>query len=213
MSASFSSTASSAAVKTSPRSRKALEPEYSSLLVDLPNHGDLDWTDEFNDVDMADSIAAMIAEATSPRYQPVHLVGHSLGGKTAMVVARVILNSSTVSSSSTSPRLQADDIAVFKHLLSSLAELDLDQFDSGLRPTIAAGEYQPEDTIKGDFCSENLPPPPAGYAWQPYLTLLHSSLPKIGDFPDTGEVTFIPGPVLWIAGEKSDYVSRATICP
>ena len=66
---------------------KALEPEFSSLLVDLPNHGDSDWTDEFSYVDMADSVAAMIAEVTAPEDLPVHLVGHSLGGKVAMVLA------------------------------------------------------------------------------------------------------------------------------
>ncbi|MDN5635455.1 MAG: alpha/beta hydrolase, partial [Brevibacterium sp.] len=47
----------------------------------------------------------------------------------------------------------------------------------------------------------------AGYAWQPNLTLLHESLPTIGDFPDMGEASF-DGPVLWMAGENSDYVSR-----
>ncbi|MDN5609303.1 MAG: alpha/beta fold hydrolase, partial [Brevibacterium sp.] len=41
---------------------KALEPDYSSLLVDLPNHGDSEWTEDFSYVDMADSVAAMIAE-------------------------------------------------------------------------------------------------------------------------------------------------------
>ena len=185
---------------------KALEPEFSSLLVDLPNHGDSDWTDEFSYVDMADSVAAMIAEVTAPEDLPVHLVGHSLGGKVAMVLAlrhpELIASLVVVDIAPTA----GGSLGVFEHLLSSLAQLDLDQFDSRTAANDALQEKIPEDTIRG-FLLQNLRTTSAGYAWQPNLTLLHASLPAIGDFPDMGEATY-PGQVLWIAGETSDYVSR-----
>lgn len=185
---------------------KALEADYSSLLVDLPNHGDSAWTDEFDYVDMADSIAATIAEVTEPDDQPVHLVGHSLGGKTAMVVAlrhpELIDRLVVVDIAPTA----GGDIGVFNHLLSSLAELDLDQIESRTAADEALQEKIPSPAIRG-FLLQNLRTTSAGYSWQPNLTLLHSSLPKIGDFPETGEATF-DNPVLWMAGEESDYVSR-----
>ncbi|MGO2616518.1 alpha/beta fold hydrolase [Brevibacterium aurantiacum] len=185
---------------------KALEPDYSSLLVDLPNHGDSEWTEDFSYVDMADSVAAMIAEMTAPDDLPVHLVGHSLGGKVAMVLA--LRHPELID------RLVVVDIAptaggslgVFEHLLSSLAEVDLDDIESRTGANEALQAKIPEDTIRG-FLLQNLRTTSAGYAWQPNLTLLHESLPTIGDFPDMGEASF-DGPVLWMAGENSDYVSR-----
>ncbi|SMX68835.1 Pimeloyl-ACP methyl ester carboxylesterase [Brevibacterium sp. 239c] len=185
---------------------KALEPDYSSLLVDLPNHGDSDWTEDFSYVDMADSIAAKIAEVTDPDDLPVRLVGHSLGGKVAMVLAlrhpQLIDRLVVVDIAPTA----GGSLGVFEHLLSSLAELDLHQIESRTAANDALQEKIPEDTIRG-FLLQNLRTTSAGYAWQPNLTLLHESLPEIGDFPDMGEATF-DGPVLWIAGERSDYVSR-----
>lgn len=185
---------------------KTLEPDYSSLLVDLPNHGDSAWTEEFSYVDMADSVAEMIAEVTDPDDLPVHLVGHSLGGKVAMILAlrhpKLIDRLVVVDIAPTA----GGSLGVFEHLLSSLAELDLDEIDSRTAADEALREKIPEDTIRG-FLLQNLRTTSAGYAWQPNLTLLHESLPAIGDFPEMGEATF-GNPVLWIAGENSDYVSR-----
>ncbi|WP_166971184.1 alpha/beta fold hydrolase [Brevibacterium atlanticum] len=185
---------------------KAIEPEFSSLLIDLPNHGDSDWTETFDYVDLADAVAAHIAEVTEANDQPVHLVGHSLGGKVAMVLA--LRHPELID------RLVVVDIGpnaggstgVFNHLLSSLAALDLYQVESRTDADAALREPIPEDAVRG-FLLQNLRPTSAGYAWQPNLTLLHSSLDVIGDFPDTGDAVF-DHPVLWVAGEKSDYVSR-----
>ncbi|WP_210605219.1 alpha/beta fold hydrolase [Brevibacterium oceani] len=185
---------------------KAIEPEFSSLLVDLPNHGDSEWTETFDYVDLADAVAAHIAEATETDDQPVHLVGHSLGGKVAMILA--LRHPELVD------RLVVVDIGpnaggstgVFDHLLSSLAALDLNRVESRADADAALREPIPEDAVRG-FLLQNLRPTSAGYAWQPNLTLLHSNLDIIGDFPDTGDAVF-DHPVLWVAGERSDYVSR-----
>lgn len=185
---------------------KAIEPEFSSLLVDLPNHGDSEWTETFDYVELADAVAAHIAEATETDDQPVHLVGHSLGGKVAMILA--LRHPELVD------RLVVVDIGpnaggstgVFDHLLSSLAALDLNRVESRADADAALREPIPEDAVRG-FLLQNLRPTSAGYVWQPNLTLLHSSLDIIGHFPDTGDAVF-DHPVLWVAGERSDYVSR-----
>ena len=54
-----------------------------SLLVDLPDHGRSPWTAQFSYEDYARRVAATLA-AAGPGERWV-LVGHSLGGKTAMV--------------------------------------------------------------------------------------------------------------------------------
>lgn len=185
---------------------KTLAPEYSSLLVDLPNHGDSQWTETFSYVNMADSVAAAIAEVTDPDDLPVHVVGHSMGGKVAMVLAlrhpELIDRLVVVDIGPTA----GGSMGVFDHLLSSLVDLDLDQIDSRTAADQALQEKIPDPTVRG-FLLQNLRATSAGYAWQPNLALLHASLPAIGDFPDVGEATF-GRPVLWVAGEKSDYVSR-----
>ncbi|MGO1311609.1 MAG: alpha/beta fold hydrolase [Brevibacterium sp.] len=185
---------------------KALEPEYSSLLIDLPDHGDSEWTEEFSYIGIADSVAEKIAEVTAPDDLPVHLVGHSLGGKVAMVLA--LRHPELID------RLVVVDIApqaggslgVFEHLLSSLKALDLDEITNRSEADRALQGPIPEDTIRG-FLLQNLRPTSAGYAWQPNLDLLYRSLPAIGDFPDMDGHSF-DHPVLWVAGERSDYVSR-----
>lgn len=188
------------------RIAKALEPEFSSLLVDLPNHGDSEWTEAFDYIDLADTVAAHIAEVTEADQQPVHLVGHSMGGKIAMVLA--------LRRPELIDRLVVVDIGpnaggsigIFDHLLSSLKGLDLDRVESRTDADAALREPIPEDAIRG-FLLQNLRPTADGYAWQPNLELLHSSLGTIGDFPDMGGSRF-DRPVLWVAGERSDYVSR-----
>lgn len=188
---------------------KALEPEYSSLLVDLPNHGDSEWTENFSYIDTADAVAAHITEVTGPDELPVHLVGHSLGGKVAMVLA--LRHPELID------RLVVVDIApttggsmgVFEHLLSSLAGLDLDEVKSRGDADSALSQPIPEDTVRG-FLLQNLRLTSTGYEWQPNLRLLHESLEQIGSFPDMGDAEFVH-PVLWVAGEKSDYVDRADL--
>ena len=36
---------------------KGLQPEFRSLLVDLPNHGQSDWTEELDYLQLADQVA------------------------------------------------------------------------------------------------------------------------------------------------------------
>src|SRR5438128_11333920 len=61
---------------------KALSEEHRVLLVDLPQHGRSDWSEHFDYLEVADQVGALL----SPE-DPVTLVGHSLGGKVAMVLA------------------------------------------------------------------------------------------------------------------------------
>lgn len=196
---------------------KALTPEFSSLLVDLPNHGDSAWTEDFSYVDIADAVAAHIAEVTAPEERPVHLVGHSLGGKVAMVLAlrhpelvdRLVVVDIAPSG--------GGDVGTFNHLLSSLAELDLGAVVSRTEADQALQASIPDPVVRG-FLLQNLRPSPDGYAWQPNLTLLRASLPTIGGFPDATELTSRAGgsatfdrPVLWMAGAESDYIDRAQL--
>jgi len=181
---------------------KALVPDLRSVLVDLPNHGRSDWL-ETTDYDV---VADAVADVVRDRYageEPVHLVGHSMGGKVAMVLA--LRHPELVD------RLVVADIAPevsegageFEHLLDSLAALDLPAIERRADADLALAEGIDDERVRG-FLLQNLRSGPDGFTWQANLDLLRAELSTIGDFPDIRS-TF-DHPVLWVAGEHSDYI-------
>lgn len=181
---------------------KALQPQVRSILVDLPNHGRSRWTDEVDLVAMADEVAATLREHAET---PVHLVGHSLGGKVAMLLA--LRHPDLVD------RLVVVDIAPvpshtvgqFEHLLGALATVDLATLGSRGDADTQLAELIPNATVRA-FLLQNLHRDGDGWAWRANLTLLHAQLDRIGGFPAVGPSTF-DGPVLWVTGERSRYVT------
>jgi len=65
---------------------KALSDQHRSLLVDLPHHGRSDWSGPVDYVEIADRVADLLSDSVIGT-EPVTLVGHSMGGKVAMVLA------------------------------------------------------------------------------------------------------------------------------
>ena len=61
---------------------KALSADHRVTLVDMPHHGRSAWPEDFDYVDVADQVAGLLSAD-----DPVTLVGHSMGGKAAMVLA------------------------------------------------------------------------------------------------------------------------------
>lgn len=180
---------------------KGLEPEFRSLLVDLPDHGRSPWTERVDYMTMADAIADTIGEVFPGRR--VHLVGHSMGGKVAMVTA--LLHPDLID------RLVIVDIAPavsegadeFEHLLGSLAELDLGSVERRSDADAALVGRIDDERVRG-FLLQNLRPSDGGFAWQANLSVLRRDLDRIGGFPEIGAI--FEGPTLWVAGERSDYI-------
>ncbi|HET6625667.1 MAG TPA: alpha/beta fold hydrolase [Nocardioidaceae bacterium] len=182
---------------------KALEPEFRSLLVDLPNHGRSAWTDGFNYELFADRVADKLRDGFAAD-RPVHLVGHSMGGKTAMVLALrhpelvdrlVVVDISPV---------RGGDQGEFEHLLDSLAALDLSTLSRRSEADQRLSGPIDDARVRG-FLLQNLRSGENGFYWQANLDLLRRELSAIGGFPDDLADTF-EGPVLWVAGERSPYV-------
>ncbi|GAB2672995.1 alpha/beta fold hydrolase [Thalassiella azotivora] len=182
---------------------KALQPELRSLLVDLPNHGRSAWTDAVDYADMADAVADHLRSGFAADGR-VHVVGHSMGGKVAMVLALrhpdlvdrlVVADIAPVAGGSTGE---------FEHLLGSLAALDLSSLerrgdaDEQLRGPID------DERVRG-FLLQNLRSHDGGFRWQANLELLRRDLPTIAGFPDVDDLVF-DRPVLWVAGDRSDYI-------
>ncbi len=190
---------------------KGLQPEFSCLLVDLPNHGDSAWTETFGYAAMADTVAEELRSGFAAE-GPVDVVGHSMGGKVAMILALrhpeivrrlVVVDIAPVDtreSDKDSPR------GNFEHLLGALSRLDLRGMTHRSQADAALRDQIPEDQVRG-FLLQNLRHRDGSFTWQPNLALLHGNLEAVGAWP-TGDVagcTFT-GPVLWIAGEHSAYI-------
>lgn len=182
---------------------KALVPDARSLLVDLPNHGRSAWTDGFDYVEIADLVAAHLRDGFAAD-GPVHVVGHSMGGKVAMVLA--LRHPDLVD------RLVVADIAPtsrgslgeFAHLLDSLAALDLPSLRRRADADEALAARVDDPRVRG-FLLQNLRTEGDAFRWQANLAMLRAELPAIGGFPDLGDAVD-DGPVLWVAGERSDYI-------
>ena len=188
----------------------ALGPEAESLLVDLPNHGKSSWTEGFDYTEMADAVAEHLRENFAAG-GPVDVVGHSMGGKVAMVLALrhpdlvrrlVVLDISPVTAVS--------GRGEFEHLLSSLKGVDLSAIHQRSDADEALREPIPQTGVRS-FLLQNLTRASAEmggsqFVWEPNLQLLHTELPAIMGFPDMGECQFT-GPVLWVRGGRSDYVT------
>lgn len=181
---------------------KALQPELRSLLVDLPNHGRSAWTDHFSYEETADLVAEELRHGFAAS-GPVHLVGHSMGGKVAMVLALrhpdLVDRLVVVDISPTGGR-GTDE---FEHLLDSLAGLDLSTVERRADADDALRGPIPDDRVRG-FLLQNLRTGRDGFAWRANLELLRRELPEIGAFPQVE--SHFDGPTLWLAGERSPYV-------
>jgi pimeloyl-ACP methyl ester carboxylesterase len=188
---------------------RGLGDEFTSLLVDLPNHGDSAWTESFGYFDMADAVARVMREELSDasgRVEPAAVVGHSMGGKVAMLltlrhpdlVERLAVVDIGPGESGTSP-------SGFEHLLGSLRRVDLERVRRRSDAEAQLADLIPDTTVR-QFLLQNLRPAGGGhYEWQPTLELRFAALPESLGWPD-GDTAAYEGPVGWVAGERSNYV-------
>ena len=185
---------------------KALSADHRIVLVDLPNHGRSVWTDRIDYAEMADAVAAEILKPLAAT-GPVALVGHSMGGKVAMMLALrhpelverlVVVDMSPVAYGSA--REFVGYIEALRGLdLTALA--DRDAADAALAPAV------PNRTVRA-FLLQNLRRDGDSWRWQPNLDLLARDIDRLSGWPAEAVAELPPycGPVLWVAGAKSGYI-------
>lgn len=180
---------------------QALRPR-ASLLLDLPNHGRSYWTTTVDYLDMADAVAASIRQSGSDR---VTLVGHSMGGKVAMLVAlghRDLVSRLCVVDISPQGRGVTEQ---FGPLLAALRGLDLAKLTSRAAADEALAPQIPDPRTRA-FLLQNLARQDGTWRWQANVPLLADELAAVGDWPDLGLPPY-EGPVTWIRGGASPYVA------
>jgi esterase len=185
---------------------RALADEARVTLVDLPDHGRSPWSDDFSYEGLADRVADFLA-ATAPGERWT-VVGHSMGGKVAMLVAlrRPELVERLCVVDIAPARTSAD--GGFSTYVAAMRAVDLDTLPDRATADGVVAPRVPDRAVRG-FLLQNLRRDGSGeqarWRWQMNLALLGDRLPELAGWP--GEVTgTYDGPVLWLAGADSDYV-------
>jgi pimeloyl-ACP methyl ester carboxylesterase len=181
---------------------KALTPDHRSLLVDLPHHGRSAWSDGFDFLDIADQVSDVLSTD-----DPVTLVGHSMGGKVAMVLA--------LRHPELMERLCVVDVSPvaypsgreFGGYIEAMQGLDLDAIGKREDAEAALTDAVPNQTVRS-FLLQNLRRDGDSWRWQVNLDVLGEDLAEVAGWPGEQLSGLSPydGPVLWIGGARSDYV-------
>lgn len=182
--------------------QKRLATDARIITADMRNHGDSPWDDEMSYPAMATDLARLIKELDAG---PCFVVGHSMGGKAAMVLAL------------TEPELvkglMVIDIAPvpYKHTyqpyIDAMRKVPLDELERRSQ----AEDYL-EDAITDPgiraFLLQNLGQDDEGLKWQVNLSAIENGLPNLLGFPnDIGDP--YDGPSLFLRGGASDFVEDA----
>ena len=174
---------------------KRLSNKFYVIAVDLRNHGDSPWFDSHNYHDMAEDLVEVI---TSLKIRP-NIIGHSMGGKAAMVLA--LKNPNLVE------RLLIADIApvTYKHdqskFIEAMQKIDLSKVERRSDAIMALSNFI-EDKSLQSFFTQSLDLKTK--SWKLNLDILSSEMHEILSFPKIdGKFS---GHTLFFRGEKSEYI-------
>ena len=190
---------------------KALAEDHRVVLVDMPDHGRSAWSERFDYLAAADQVAGLLEAGADGDDDPVALVGHSMGGKIAMLVALrhpALVERLVVVDVAPVPY---DHASEFDGYITAMLALDLAALDNRGAADAALTEAVPDPSVRG-FLLQNLRHEAGGWRWQPNLAVLGRDLDAITGWPVealTGPLSTVapyPGPVLWVGGGDSHYV-------
>lgn len=174
---------------------------FTCLLPDLRNHGDSPWAEPMSYPAMAADVAAMLS---AEGFERASLVGHSMGGKVAMLLA--------LEAPQRVDRLVVVDIAPVRYthshrdLVERLLALDLSSITRRSEADAALEAAVPDPQLRA-FLLQNLTVDEHGQArWRPNLELLHRAMPELTGFPALPPQARYEGPALFVRGGESDYV-------
>jgi esterase len=176
---------------------KRLAADRQVIAVDMRNHGDSPWDPVHDYPAMAADLAATIA----PLGRPADLLGHSMGGKAAMVLA--------LTAAGKVRRLIIADMAPVAYdrtqlpYVEAMQALDLAKVTRRSEAEAALAAAVPEPGVRA-FLAQSLAIGPEGAAWKLNLPVLGAEMPKIMGWPATDGR--FDGPTLFLRGADSDYV-------
>ena len=176
---------------------KRLSDTRQVIAADMRNHGASPWFDSHGYDDLANDLAEVIAANGGP----MDVLGHSMGGKAAMMLA--LTHPNLVN------RLIVADIAPVpynhsqSHNIEAMRALDLATIEKRSDANAALAPLL-EDPALAAFFLQSLDV--ANKRWRLNHDTLDREMPKILSFPQVSAV--FDKPVLFLSGGESDYVTR-----
>ena len=173
---------------------KRLANHRRVIALDMRNHGASPWHEDHN----YHALAADIAEVATNLGQPVDLLGHSMGGKAAMVAA---LSGAPIR------RLIVADIAPvgYNHsqqpVIDAMQSLPLDHITSRTEADQALSAHIDDPALRS-FLLQSLNV--SERRWRLNLLALSASMDQIIGFPDISGC--FNAPALFLTGALSDYL-------
>ena len=173
---------------------------HQIFVVDMRNHGESFWDEEHDYVCMAEDLKT-IAESINGR---VNIIGHSMGGKAAMVMAleypHLISNLIVV------------DIAPFSyvhnqsHYLSALEGIDLSSVTKRSDGDKALEEFIADKMVRAFLLQNLVVDKEKKNRWRINIPALKDNMLTLSGFP-TKECIF-KGRTLFVKGDRSDYITH-----
>jgi pimeloyl-ACP methyl ester carboxylesterase len=185
------------------RIARALAQDFWVIVPDLRNHGRSPHARDVSYRAMAVDVVELLDALQIPQ---AAIVGHSMGGKTAMTLA--LLYPQRVE------RLAVVDIAPVTYsgnlaqLLEALLGLPLDKIENRRHADELLAEKVADKAVR-DHMLQNLQHTDSGWRWRNNLRALRDGLDIISAFPDCREDVAYTGKTLFIAGEQSNYIQPA----
>ncbi len=181
--------------------QRRLAARFRVLAIDLRNHGASQHAPAMDYPIMAADVADTLA---ARRALPASVLGHSMGGKVAMRLA--------LERQAAVTRLGVADIAPvpypphFRALTEAMRAIPLEPGLTRAEADTKLAEGEPDAALRG-FLLQNLHVG-ARPEWRIGLEAIAAALPAIEGWPDAEGAAY-PGPALFIAGARSDYIRPA----
>lgn len=176
-----------------------LQKSYTLYLVDQRNHGDSPHTDAWDYDVMAEDIAELMK---AENLETAHIMGHSMGGKTAMQFA--LTHPDKVD------KLVVADIAPRHYpvhhqtILEGLNAIDLSTIKSRKEADDKLAEYIQEAGIR-QFLLKSLGRDGDGkFIWKVNLSVITEKIEVVGEAIDSDKA--FENITLFMGGENSDYI-------
>ncbi len=171
---------------------------------DLPGHGRSPWPEHLDYEVLAGAVAAELEALDGP----VVLLGHSMGGKTAMLLAlrRPELVSGLVVVDIAPVAYEVEGDSEHDRHLRTMLAMDLPAVGSRADADALLAAEVDSARVRG-FLLQNLARDGDAWTWRADLAGLARDLPTIAGFPDVD--ASYDGPALFLAGGDSGYVTDA----
>jgi pimeloyl-ACP methyl ester carboxylesterase len=179
---------------------RQLAATHRVFAVDLRNHGESPWAARHDYPALADDVAHFLEQRLDG---PAAVIGHSMGGKAAMVLA--LTRPELVERLVAVDIPPAESIGTQDAFIEAMRQVPLATLTRRTEVDALLAEAIPDRGIRS-FLLTNVGAGPQGLSWTINLDTLASEFAMIRGFPDMAVAEPFAKPALFLVGGRSEYV-------